>query len=105
MAVLPSTIFYHAWLHDATEPLKFTSLGRIRWMLWHYEPKAAGWADSRERRAHGTLPSESATFNPELRPALRKNGFLTQRLPVLVRNARSVTGRRAHASASSHEVV
>ena len=65
----------HAWKHDATEPLKFTSLAdQVDVVVTAYGGGAGGQAGA----VRMGLSRAIARFNPELRPALRKNGFLTR---------------------------
>ena len=65
----------HAWKHDATEPLKFTSLGdQVDVVVTAYGGGVGGQAGA----VRMGLSRAIARFNPELRPALRKNGFLTR---------------------------
>jgi small subunit ribosomal protein S9 len=65
----------HAWKHDATEPLKFTSLtDQVDVMVTAYGGGVGGQAGA----VRMGLSRAIAQFNPELRPALRKNGFLTR---------------------------
>jgi small subunit ribosomal protein S9 len=54
----------HAWKHDAIEPLKFTNI--------------ADQVDGQAGAVRMGLSRAISRFNPELRPALRKNGFLTR---------------------------
>jgi len=65
----------HAWRHDATEPLKFTSLAeRVDAMVSANGGGVGGQAGA----VRMGLSRAISRFNPELRPALRKNGFLTR---------------------------
>ncbi len=64
-----------AWKHDATEPLKFTSLAdQVDVVVTAHGGGAGGQAGA----VRMGLSRAIARFNPELRPALRKNGFLTR---------------------------
>lgn len=64
-----------AWKHDATEPLKFTSLAeQVDVMVTAYGGGAGGQAGA----VRMGLSRAISRFNPELRPSLRKNGFLTR---------------------------
>ncbi len=66
----------HAWEHDATEPLKFTSLvDQVDVVL--PPPRAAAWAGNPGRCAWD-CPAPSAASTRSCVPALRKNGFLTR---------------------------
>jgi len=65
----------HAWQHDATEPLKFTSLTeQVDVSVTAHGGGVGGQAGA----VRMGLSRAIARFNPELRPALRKNGFLTR---------------------------
>jgi small subunit ribosomal protein S9 len=64
-----------AWLTSATEPLKFTETQQ------QLEVKATvkgGGAGGQAGAVRMGLSRAIARFNPELRPGLRKNGFLTR---------------------------
>ena len=64
-----------AWKHDAIEPLKFTSLTeQVDVMVTAY----GGGAGGQSGAVRMGLSRAIARFNPELRPALRTNGFLTR---------------------------
>jgi small subunit ribosomal protein S9 len=64
-----------AWKHEATEPLKFTSLTeQIDVMVRAHGGGVGGQAGA----VRMGLSRAIARFNPELRAALRKNGFLTR---------------------------
>jgi small subunit ribosomal protein S9 len=65
----------HAWLHDATEPLKFTSLAEQIDVVATAKGGGVGGQSGAVRMG---LSRAISRFNPELRPALRKNGFLTR---------------------------
>jgi len=62
------------WSHDATEPLKFTSLTS----RWTSSSRPRRRRRRASRRVRMGLSRAIIRFNPELRPALRKNGFLTR---------------------------
>ena len=65
----------HAWEHDATEPLKFTSLAE------QVDVKATahgGGVGGQSGAVRMGLSRAIARFNPEQRAPLRKNGFLTR---------------------------
>ena len=64
-----------AWKHDATEPLKFTNLGdQVDVVVTAHGGGAGGQAGA----VRMGLSRAISRFNTELRPALRKNGFLTR---------------------------
>jgi small subunit ribosomal protein S9 len=65
----------HAWEHDATEPLKFTSLVDQVDVVATAKGGGVGGQSGAVRMG---LSRAISRFNPELRPALRKNGFLTR---------------------------
>lgn len=65
----------HAWQHDATEPLKFTSLAEQVDVKVSAHGGGVGGQSGAVRMG---LSRAIARFNPELRAALRKNGFLTR---------------------------
>ena len=65
----------HAWLHDATEPLKFTSLTEQVDVVVTAKGGGVGGQSGAVRMG---LSRAISRFNAELRPALRKNGFLTR---------------------------
>jgi small subunit ribosomal protein S9 len=65
----------HAWKHDATEPLKFTSLSEQVDVKVTAHGGGVGGQSGAVRMG---LSRAIARFNPELRAALRKNGFLTR---------------------------
>ncbi|HUL32516.1 MAG TPA: 30S ribosomal protein S9 [Candidatus Eisenbacteria bacterium] len=65
----------HAWLHDAIEPLKFTSLTDQIDVVATANGGGVGGQSGAVRMG---LSRAIIRFNPELRPALRKNGFLTR---------------------------
>jgi small subunit ribosomal protein S9 len=64
-----------AWKHDATEPLKFTSLADQVDVVVTANGGGAGGQSGAVRMG---LSRAISRFNPELRPSLRKNGFLTR---------------------------
>jgi len=64
-----------AWKHDAVEPLKFTSLADQVDVVVTANGGGAGGQSGAVRMG---LSRAISRFNPELRPALRKNGFLTR---------------------------
>ena len=65
----------HAWKHDATEPLRFTNLAdQVDVMVTAHGGGTGGQAGA----VRMGLSRAISRFNPELRPALRKNGFLTR---------------------------
>jgi small subunit ribosomal protein S9 len=64
-----------AWKHDAIEPLKFTSLtDQVDVVITAHGGGVGGQAGA----VRMGLARAISRFNPELRPALRKNGFLTR---------------------------
>ena len=64
-----------AWKHDATEPLKFTSLAdQVDVVVSAHGGGVGGQAGA----VRMGLSRAIARFNPELRAALRMNGFLTR---------------------------
>lgn len=64
-----------AWKHDATEPLKFTSLqDQVDVVVTAHGGGVGGQAGA----VRMGLSRAISRFNPELRAALRKNGFLTR---------------------------
>ena len=65
----------HAWLHDATEPLKFVSLTEQVDVVATAHGGGVGGQSGAVRMG---LSRAISRFNAELRPALRKNGFLTR---------------------------
>ena len=65
----------HAWKHDAMEPLKFTSLAEQVDVVVTANGGGVGGQAGAVRMG---LSRAIARFNPELRPSLRKNGFLTR---------------------------
>jgi small subunit ribosomal protein S9 len=64
-----------AWKHDAVEPLKFTSLHDQVDVVVTAKGGGVGGQAGAVRMG---LSRAISVFNPELRPALRKNGFLTR---------------------------
>ncbi len=64
-----------AWKHDAIEPLKFTSLHDQVDVVVTAKGGGVGGQAGAVRMG---LSRAISVFNPELRPALRKNGFLTR---------------------------
>ncbi len=65
----------HAWKHDATEALKFTSLAEQVDVVATAKGGGVGGQAGAVRMG---LSRAISRFNPELRPALRTNGFLTR---------------------------
>jgi small subunit ribosomal protein S9 len=65
----------HAWKHDATEPLKFTSLTE---QVDVVVTASGGGVGGQAGAVRMGLSRAISRFNPELRPALRANGFLTR---------------------------
>jgi small subunit ribosomal protein S9 len=65
----------HAWKHDATEPLKFTSLTEQVDVVVTANGGGVGGQAGAVRMG---LSRAISRFNPELRPSLRTNGFLTR---------------------------
>lgn len=65
----------HAWEHDAIEPLKFTSLTDQVDVVATAKGGGVGGQSGAVRMG---LSRAIIKFNPELRPPLRKNGFLTR---------------------------
>ena len=65
----------HAWKHDAIEPLKFTNLADQVDVVVTAQGGGIGGQAGAVRMG---LSRAISRFNPELRPALRKNGFLTR---------------------------
>jgi len=65
----------HAWKHDAIEPLKFTNLADQVDVVVTAQGGGTGGQAGAVRMG---LSRAISRFNPELRPALRKNGFLTR---------------------------
>ena len=64
-----------AWKHDAIEPLKFTSLSdQVDVVVTAHGGGVGGQAGA----VRMGLARAISRFNAELRPALRKNGFLTR---------------------------
>jgi small subunit ribosomal protein S9 len=64
-----------AWKHDAMEPLKFTSLTEQVDVMVTANGGGVGGQAGAVRMG---LSRAISRFNPELRPALRTNGFLTR---------------------------
>ena len=65
----------HAWHHAAVEPLKFTNTAdQVDVMVTAH----GGGTGGQSGAVRMGLSRALARFNPELRPALRKNGFLTR---------------------------
>jgi small subunit ribosomal protein S9 len=62
-------------LHDATEPLKFTNLGDQVDIVATANGGGVGGQAGAVRMG---LSRAIARYNPELRPSLRTNGFLTR---------------------------
>jgi len=89
----------HAWKHDAVEPLKFTNIAdQVDVVVTAHGGGVGGQAGA----VRMGLSRAISRFNPELRPALRKNGFLTRDSRMKERRS---TDRRARASASSSRSV
>jgi small subunit ribosomal protein S9 len=65
----------HAWKHDATEPLKFTNLADQVDVVVTANGGGVGGQAGAVRMG---LSRAISRFNPELRPSLRTNGFLTR---------------------------
>ena len=65
----------HAWSHDATEPLKFSSIAEQVDVMATAKGGGVGGQAGAVRMG---LSRAISRFNPELRAALRKNGFLTR---------------------------
>ena len=65
----------HAWHHAAVEPLKFTSTADQVDVMATAKGGGTGGQAGAVRMG---LSRALARFNAELRPALRKNGFLTR---------------------------
>jgi small subunit ribosomal protein S9 len=65
----------HAWKHDAIEPLKFTNIADQVDVVVTAHGGGVGGQSGAVRMG---LSRAISRFNPELRPALRKNGFLTR---------------------------
>jgi small subunit ribosomal protein S9 len=64
-----------AWKHDATEPLRFTNTADQVDVMATAKGGGPGGQAGAVRMG---LSRALARFNSELRPALRKNGFLTR---------------------------
>ncbi|PYT79561.1 MAG: 30S ribosomal protein S9 [Acidobacteria bacterium] len=65
----------HAWKHEATEPLKFTNLtDQVEVVV----SAVGGGIGGQAGAVRMGLSRAIARFNAELRPSLRKNGFLTR---------------------------
>lgn len=65
----------HAWKHDAMEALKFTNLADQVDVMATAKGGGVGGQAGAVRMG---LSRAISRFNPELRPALRTNGFLTR---------------------------
>jgi small subunit ribosomal protein S9 len=65
----------HAWKHEATEPLKFSNLVDQVDVVVSADGGGVGGQAGAVRMG---LSRAIARFNAELRPSLRKNGFLTR---------------------------
>jgi small subunit ribosomal protein S9 len=63
-----------AWKHDATEPLKFNLHDQVDVVITAKGGGVGGQAGA----VRMGLARAISVYNPELRPALRKNGFLTR---------------------------
>jgi len=64
-----------AWKHDATEPVKFTNIADQVDVVATANGGGVGGQAGAVRMG---LSRAISRYNPELRPALRKNGFLTR---------------------------
>jgi small subunit ribosomal protein S9 len=64
-----------AWKHDAVEPLKFTNIADQVDVVATANGGGVGGQAGAVRMG---LSRAISRYNPELRPALRKNGFLTR---------------------------
>src|SRR5204862_8315269 len=65
----------HAWKHDATEPLKLTNIAdQVDVVVTAHGGRVGGQAGA----VRMGLSRAISRFNPELRAALRTNGFLTR---------------------------
>jgi small subunit ribosomal protein S9 len=65
----------HAWKHEATEPLKFCNLvDQVDVVV----SAGGGGVGGQAGAVRMGLSRAIARFNTELRPSLRKNGFLTR---------------------------
>ena len=64
-----------AWKHDAIEPLKFTNMAEQVDVIVTAHGGGVGGQAGAVRMG---LARAIAKFNPELRPSLRTNGFLTR---------------------------
>ena len=65
----------HAWKHEATEPLKFSNLvDQVDVVV----SAVGGGVGGQAGAVRMGLSRAIARFNQELRPSLRKNGFLTR---------------------------
>ena len=65
----------HAWRHAVTEPLKFTNTyDQVDVVVTAY----GGGTGGQSGAVRMGLSRALSRYNPELRPALRKNGFLTR---------------------------
>src|SRR5258708_8854905 len=73
----------HAWLHDATEPLKFTSLAEHVDVVATAKGGGVGGQSGAVRK--GLSPAISR-FNPQLSPPRSQNGFLTRASHLQERN-------------------
>jgi small subunit ribosomal protein S9 len=65
----------HAWKHDATEPLKFTNIADQVDVKVTANGGGVGGQAGAMRMG---LARAISKYNPELRPSLRTNGFLTR---------------------------
>jgi len=65
----------HAWKHDATEPLRFTNIADQVDVVVTARGGGVGGQAGAVRMG---LSRAISRFNPELRPSLRTNGFLTR---------------------------
>ena len=81
----------HAWSHDATEPLKFTNIAEQVDVVATAKGGGVGGQAGAVRMG---LSRAISRFNPELRPALRKNGFLTRDSRMKERKKYGLKGAR-----------
>ena len=81
-----------AWKHNATEPLKFTSLHDQVDVVITAKGGGVGGQAGAVRMG---LARAISVFNAELRPALRKNGFLTRDSRMKERKKYGQKGARA----------
>ena len=81
----------HAWKHEATEPLKFTSLAEQVDVVVTANGGGVGGQAGAVRMG---LSRAISRFNPELRPSLRTNGFLTRDSRMKERKKYGLRGAR-----------